>query len=171
MAGSALDAVVVNSLDVCRADTIKSEHWLKVSVRREPPFMVFEVEDNGIGMDRETRQKVFSLFFSSKGIKGTGLGLFISNKIVDKHGGNIVVQSEPDVGTKFIIRFPLKPKPSVPPADAGPLGPRPAGRARGLRSGNCATDTIGARAATESLLAQIPCKSGESRQIRQVKRT
>ncbi len=57
--------------------------------------MVFEVEDNGIGMDRETREKIFSLFFSSKGLKGTGLGLFIANKIVDKHGGSIEVESEP----------------------------------------------------------------------------
>ena len=39
--------------------------------------------------DRETKEKIFSLFFSSKGIRGTGLGLFISNKIVDKHGGTI----------------------------------------------------------------------------------
>ena len=112
-----LQNLLENSLDACRADTSKPEHWLKVKVRREPPFMVFDVEDNGIGMDRETREKVFSLFFSSKGIKGTGLGLFISNKIVDKHGGSIVVQSEPDVGTKFIIRFPLEPRPSVPPTE------------------------------------------------------
>ncbi len=58
----------------------------------------FEVEDNGIGMDRETREKIFSLFFSSKGLKGTGLGLFISNKIVDKHGGTIEVESEAGQG-------------------------------------------------------------------------
>ena len=114
---AALQNLLENSLDACRVDN-RTEHWLKVGVRREPPFMVFDVEDNGIGMDRETRNKVFSLFFSSKGIKGTGLGLFISNKIVDKHGGDIAVHSEPDVGTKFTVRFPLEPRPSVPPAEA-----------------------------------------------------
>ena len=77
--------------------------------------MVFEVEDNGIGMDRETREKIFSLFFSSKGIKGTGLGLFISNKIVDKHGGYIEVESEPGRGTRFLVRLPLEARPSTQP--------------------------------------------------------
>ena len=63
------------------------------------------------------REKLFSLFFSSKGIKGTGLGLFISNKIVDKHGGTIEVDSEPGRGTKFLVRLPLDAKPSQLPED------------------------------------------------------
>jgi signal transduction histidine kinase len=75
--------------------------------------MTIEVEDNGIGMDRETREKIFSLFFSSKGIKGTGLGLFISNKIVDKHGGSIGVDSSPGCGTRFEVRLPLVANPSM----------------------------------------------------------
>ena len=80
--------------------------------------MVVEIEDNGVGMDRETRDKAFSLFFSSKGLKGTGLGLFISNKIVDKHGGEITVDSEPGRGTRFVVRLPLEPRPSVQPREA-----------------------------------------------------
>ena len=106
--------VIENSLDACRADRDKELHFVRVSVRREPPFMVFDVKDNGIGMDRETREKIFSLFFTSKGIKGTGLGLFIANKIVDKHGGRIDVDSKPQRGTRFLIRFPLEARPSVP---------------------------------------------------------
>jgi signal transduction histidine kinase len=82
--------------------------------------MFIEVEDNGLGMDQETREKIFSLFFSSKGIKGTGLGLFISNKIVDKHGGTIEVESEPGRGTRFLVRVPLDAKPSIQPEDASP---------------------------------------------------
>jgi signal transduction histidine kinase len=109
--------VIENSLDACRADRDKQRHCVNVDVRREPPFMVFEVEDNGIGMDRETREKIFSLFFTSKGIKGTGLGLFIANKIVDKHGGRIEVDSEPQRGTRFLIRLPLEARPSVPPVE------------------------------------------------------
>jgi PAS domain S-box-containing protein len=109
--------VIENSLDACRADREKEQHFVRVEVRREPPFMVFDVEDNGIGMDRETREKIFSLFFTSKGIKGTGLGLFIANKIVDKHGGRIDVDSEPQRGTRFLIRFPLEARPSVPPVE------------------------------------------------------
>ena len=109
--------VIENSLDACRADRNKDHHFVRVNVRREPPFMVFEVADNGIGMDRETREKVFSLFFTSKGIKGTGLGLFIANKIVDKHGGRIDVDSEPQRGARFLVRFPLEARPSVPPVE------------------------------------------------------
>jgi hypothetical protein len=52
-----------------------------------------------------------------KGIKGTGLGLFISNKIVDKHGGDIQVESEPGKGTRFLVRLPLDAKPSIQPED------------------------------------------------------
>ena len=106
--------VIENSLDACRADRHKDSHFVRVNVRREAPWMVFDVVDNGIGMDRETREKVFSLFFTSKGIKGTGLGLFIANKIIDKHGGRIDVDSEPQRGTRFLIRFPLEARPSVP---------------------------------------------------------
>jgi len=104
-----------NSLDACRADRSGGGHFLRLAARRTPPWLVVEVEDNGIGMDRETREKAFSLFFSSKGVKGTGLGLFIANKIVDKHGGTIIVESEPGRGSRFLIRLPLRARPSTHP--------------------------------------------------------
>ncbi len=102
-----------NSLDACRMDKDKESHTIRLGIRRDPEWMVIEVEDNGMGMDQETREKLFSLFFSSKGIKGTGLGLFISNKIVDKHGGSIGINSEPGRGAKFEIRLPLVASPSI----------------------------------------------------------
>ncbi len=104
-----------NSLDACRSDTTKKAHRIRLATRRDAKWMTIEVEDNGIGMDRETREKAFSLFFSSKGLKGTGLGLFISNKIVDKHGGAIHIDSEPGEGTRFVVRLPLAAKPSTKP--------------------------------------------------------
>ena len=107
--------LIENSLDACRMDGEKRQHRVDLTVRRSDPWMVIEVSDNGIGMDRETREKIFSLFFSSKGLKGTGLGLFISNKIVDKHGGTIEVESEVGKGTKFIVRIPLVARPSTTP--------------------------------------------------------
>jgi PAS domain S-box-containing protein len=116
---SAIRATLVNllenSLDACRGDNEKPAHRVRFAARRASPWMVFEVEDNGIGMDRETREKLFSLFFSSKGIKGTGLGLFIANKIVDKHGGSISVDSQPGRGSRFLIRLPLAARPSTRP--------------------------------------------------------
>jgi PAS domain S-box-containing protein len=110
--------IMENSLDACRVDGGKPGHQVKLGVRRVAPWVVFEIGDNGIGMDRETREKIFSLFFSSKGLKGTGLGLFISNKIVDKHGGTIKVESEPGQGSRFLIRLPLEARPSTQPAEA-----------------------------------------------------
>ena len=106
-----------NCMDACRADKGQPEHTVSLVVRRQPPYMDFLISDDGVGMDRETREKAFSLFFSSKGLKGTGLGLFIANKIADKHGGAIEVESEPGRGTSFHVQMPLIARPSVPPAE------------------------------------------------------
>jgi signal transduction histidine kinase len=51
---------------------------------------------------------VFTLFFSSKGTEGTGLGLFIANNIAHAHGGTIAVGSETDKGTTFLVKIPRR---------------------------------------------------------------
>ena len=114
---STLVNILENSLEACRSDKQKDQHRVTLGVSRSSPWMVFEIEDDGIGMDQETREKLFSLFFSSKGVKGTGLGLFIANKIVDKHGGDIEVDSEPGRGSRFLIRLPLEARPSTRPSE------------------------------------------------------
>jgi signal transduction histidine kinase len=70
----------------------------------------YQVIDNGCGMDPETQKKIFQRFFSTKGSRGTGLGLMITKKIVDEHGGVIKCQSKTGKGTKFILRLPEKEK-------------------------------------------------------------
>ena len=97
-----------NSQDACRIDTKKVDHKVSISVRKDSEKLHFEISDNGIGMDRETREKAFSMFFSSKGAGGTGLGLFISNKIAQSHGGSITIESEEGFGSKFIVEMPKK---------------------------------------------------------------
>jgi signal transduction histidine kinase len=67
----------------------------------------YQVTDNGGGMDGETREKLFRSFFSTKGSKGTGLGLMITEKIVREHRGIIDLKTEPGVGTTFTIRLPV----------------------------------------------------------------
>ena len=119
---AALVNFLENSVDACRADRDKDSHLVRLVARRTDPWMVFEITDNGIGMDRETRDKIFTLFFSSKGIKGTGLGLYIANRIVDKHGGTISVESEPQRGSRFLIRLPLEARPSTRPEEAATGG-------------------------------------------------
>ncbi len=76
------------------------------ALNHDKDHIIFVVIDNGIGMDKETKKKIFTLFFSSKGSKGTGLGLFISNNIIKQHGGEIKIRSTLGEGTKFIIKIP-----------------------------------------------------------------
>ncbi len=97
-----------NSIDACRTDTKKCDHQITVKLKYNPEYVTFEVSDNGIGMDRETREKAFSLFFSSKGAGGTGLGLFIADKIVQSHGGSITIESEQGKWSRFIVNIPRK---------------------------------------------------------------
>ena len=104
----ALINILENALDACLEDTAKKSHRIVFSVKRDKNKIVFEVKDNGIGMDRETRESLFTLFFSSKGNKGTGLGLFIANKIIAQHGGKIKVDSKPKRGSSFMITIPMK---------------------------------------------------------------
>lgn len=104
--GSALVNFLENAVDACAADTSGKAREVRFSVSANQRWVLLEIEDNGLGMDAETRDKIFTLFFSSKGRKGTGLGLFISNQVVEQHGGAIDVDSEPGRGSTFTIRLP-----------------------------------------------------------------
>lgn len=75
-------------------------------------WITLEVEDNGPGMDENTRRKVFEPFFTTKAPgKGTGLGLSIIYFIVhENHGGEIRVESELGKGAKFVVKLPLRAK-------------------------------------------------------------
>ncbi|MCP4200172.1 MAG: PAS domain-containing sensor histidine kinase [Proteobacteria bacterium] len=103
---SLLVNLLENALDACRVDKKKTEHLVTFRMTGHADHVLFEISDNGIGMDQETREKAFSLFFSSKGAKGTGLGLFISNNIIKAHGGRIEFESKLDHGTRFEIMVP-----------------------------------------------------------------
>lgn len=105
---SLLVNLMENSLDACRVNKKSQEHRVKLGLRGDDSEVRFIIEDNGIGMDQETCEKAFSLFFSSKGAKGTGLGLFISNKIARAHGGRIELDSELDRGSRFEVVLPRK---------------------------------------------------------------
>jgi signal transduction histidine kinase len=61
-----------------------------------------------VGMSKSVQEKLFERFFSTKGPKGTGLGLLVTRKIIDEHGGTISYESEPGKGTTFTMRFPCR---------------------------------------------------------------
>lgn len=104
---SALVNILENSIDACLDDKSKEKlHTVIFRVKENRNHIVFEVWDNGIGMDRQTRENLFTLFFSTKGHRGTGLGLFVANEIVERHGGTIDVESEPGQGSCFKVKLP-----------------------------------------------------------------
>lgn len=106
---AAIINILENSIDACAADKNKSHYTVTFKIFEEKDgFITFFIQDNGMGMDQETKEKMFTLFFSSKGSKGTGLGLFISNHVVKEHGGQISVESDQGKGSTFTISIPRK---------------------------------------------------------------
>ena len=118
---SLLVNLIENSMDACRLDGKKPEHAVAFRMQGHSDFVRFEVEDNGIGMDQETREKAFTMFFSSKGMEGTGLGLFIADRITRSHGGTIELESHPGAGTRFTVQLPRKRPPIEESEDSPPL--------------------------------------------------
>lgn len=111
---AALVNFMENAVDACTYDRSKKHHVVKFEVFDPGGERIcFIIQDNGMGMDRETREKMFTLFFTSKGSQGTGLGLFIANRVIQQHGGTIKVESELKKGSRFQICLPRK-KPRQP---------------------------------------------------------
>jgi signal transduction histidine kinase len=64
------------------------------------------VGDNGVGMSEEVQKKIFQAYYSTKGDLGNGLGLYITQEIIEKHGGKVMVESELGRGTRIRVRLP-----------------------------------------------------------------
>jgi PAS domain S-box-containing protein len=102
--------ILENAVDACLDDREKEHHTISFRVRLEYDIVVFDIEDDGKGMDENTKENMFTLFYSSKGSAGTGLGLFIANDTVAQHRGTITVDSEPGQGSHFHVRIPVRPR-------------------------------------------------------------
>ncbi len=94
------------ALEACRLDQRQVTHRIRYALAWDAENALIEVEDDGLGMDRETRTKVFSPFFASQGTGAMAIGLFTTGKVIEKHRGIIEVDSEPGRGTTFRIRIP-----------------------------------------------------------------
>jgi two-component system NtrC family sensor kinase len=111
--------VVTNALDAVegRADaavTITAQIDSGAGVAR------VTVADNGAGMSPETLAGIFNLFVSTKGARGTGLGLTVSRKILREHGGDIHASSRKGEGSTFVLEFPLRqPEPETAAGEEG----------------------------------------------------
>ncbi|SIN97678.1 ATP-binding protein [Halodesulfovibrio marinisediminis] len=100
---------VILNLCLNSLDAMDEGGELKVTVVPEAQSISVIVEDNGEGMDNETRERIFEPYFTTKS-HGTGLGLSVVHKIIEAHNGIIRVFSHKDKGTRFVIQLPCMDK-------------------------------------------------------------
>ena len=102
--------LIANAIEACNADQDEQKtHRIQAKVFRHDAEAVIEIEDDGPGMDAATRNALFKDMVSTKGSAGTGLGLFMSQKVATEHGGTIMVRSEPGKGSVFTDKLPIWP--------------------------------------------------------------
>jgi PAS domain S-box len=109
----ALTNLVNNAIDACTQTVEGKRCSIEVLVSETDGVIRYDVKDSGCGMDAETKRKVFSNFFTTKGESGTGIGLLMTKKIIQEHGGTIKLESKVGKGTTFTILLPREhlPKP------------------------------------------------------------
>lgn len=103
----ALLNLVKNAFEARRGDAIT----VTLSVEAlDAEYYQIKIEDNGQGMTEETRARLFQAFYTTKGERGTGLGLMVVEKTISLHHGKISVESKVGEGTRFLLRLPFHPK-------------------------------------------------------------
>lgn len=98
--------LIENAIKYANTDV---EAFVAIKVNKEKSLVKITVEDNGIGMSPEVKDRIFDMFFraSEKEI-GSGLGLYILKNAIEKLGGTVEVESEPFKGSKFTVRLPFQ---------------------------------------------------------------
>jgi len=102
-----LTNLVSNAIDACQLSDKKNLEVI-ISTNFSGGLLTIDVTDNGSGIDYDIKKKIFTTFFTTKGGKGTGLGLLTTTKIVQEHGGKISVQTKKGEGSSFVMTFPRK---------------------------------------------------------------
>jgi PAS domain S-box-containing protein len=103
--------LVSNAVDACLFDENTDKQWqVHIESALEARNLIrIDVQDNGAGMSKAVQDKIFTSFFTTKGHRGTGLGLLVTQKSVEENGGSIQVTSEIGAGTTFTLRWPFRP--------------------------------------------------------------
>lgn len=101
---------MVLNLCINARDAMPEGGVLRISAERDRQFpsIRLTIEDTGIGMDDETKDRIFDRFFTTKEQKGTGLGLTLVSEVVRWHGGRIAVESDKGRGTRFTVHLPYR---------------------------------------------------------------
>ncbi|MEM2982762.1 MAG: HAMP domain-containing sensor histidine kinase, partial [Candidatus Bathyarchaeia archaeon] len=107
--------LITNAIDACSEPLTLGRRGRVVVRTQEGPSgeVCFCVSDNGCGMEEDIRRKIFHCFFTTKGSRGTGLGLMLTHKMVLEHGGYMEVDSRAGEGSTFRIILPAIRKPHV----------------------------------------------------------
>ncbi|MFZ1199433.1 MAG: ATP-binding protein [Desulfobacterales bacterium] len=105
---STLINILENAMEACIEDRSGKSFHITFRVFRQQNEVQFDITDNGSGMNESQLKNMFTMFYTTKGSKGTGLGLFIANKTVTRHGGRITVDSVAGSGTTFSICLPRR---------------------------------------------------------------
>ena len=90
---------------------------------RAADLMLVAVSDNGPGIPEDQRAAIFNVFESSKGARGTGIGLPVSRKILREHGGRVRVEGGPGQGTRFVLSWPRGTSPVADHTTTLPINP------------------------------------------------
>lgn len=118
----ALTNLVSNAVDACKMSE-RQRGQVTLRVLTEPEALVFEVEDDGVGMDAEVKRKLFTTFFTTKGQSGTGIGMLQVRKIAHAHGGRVTATSEPGQGSRLRLVLPWERLPRPLPSEGEPSPP------------------------------------------------
>ena len=102
--------IIANAIEAIHAKPIaRPKGDIYISTKKVKQKIHISIKDNGIGMTQETVNKIYEPFFTTKEVgKGVGLGMSISYGIIENHGGTITIESEPNVGTEFLIILPIE---------------------------------------------------------------
>lgn len=104
---------VLTNLIFNAVDAMPNGGTIKLRSIVESNLVRVDVADSGIGMSEEVRERCLEPFFTTKGKKGTGLGLAMVFGIVQRHNGSVEIESTPGVGTAFVLRFPTASVPAI----------------------------------------------------------
>ncbi|NQU43710.1 GAF domain-containing sensor histidine kinase [bacterium] len=103
----ALLNLISNAIDAIPPERGDGVVLVTSRVSEDGKYVEVEVKDNGIGMSEEVQAKLFNLFFSTKGVRGSGIGLSVTRKVMEQHKGKISFETREGKGTTFRIHLPV----------------------------------------------------------------
>src|SRR5690606_9215054 len=98
---------IKNGLEAMRDPGATDQKVLVLRAARRNGTVLVSVKDTGAGIPIKNIGRIFEPYYSTKGQRGTGIGLYLAQQIISAHGGSIEVRSEAGKGTEFIVNLPL----------------------------------------------------------------